>query len=121
MNAAKISVKARLFATLALTAVLTIGVGVLGLSGTKSSNGDLDSIFSNRFMPTGWVGEMQSAERELLTRAEDVVIRQDAAGIKATLGELDAREAHVKELWAKLEATELTDKERVIVQQFGGF
>ena len=112
MNAFNLSVKAKLFATLALTAVVMIAVGVVGLSGTKSSNDDLDAIFSNRFMPTGWVGTIESHERELLTKAEDVVIRQDAAAVKAALDLLKEREVEVKELWTKLEATELTSKER---------
>ena len=73
-------VKAKLFATLALAGVVMVAVGVLGLSGTKSSNGHLDALFSNRFMPTGWVGTIESHEREVLEKAEDAVIRQDAGG-----------------------------------------
>ena len=68
-----------------------IAVGVLGLSGTKTSNSHLDAIFSNRFMPTGWVGTIESHERELLEKAEDVVIRQDAAAVKAALDMLAER------------------------------
>ena len=56
MNNFNVSVKAKLFATLALAGVVMVAVGVLGLSGTKSSNAHLDALFSNRFMPTGWVG-----------------------------------------------------------------
>ena len=71
MKLVNLSVKARLFVTLALTAVVMIAVGVLGLVGTKSSNADLDAIFSNRFMPTGWIGTIDSSERALLERAEE--------------------------------------------------
>jgi methyl-accepting chemotaxis protein len=118
MNALNLTVKAKLFATLALTAVVLIGVGVVGLSGTKSSNRDLDAIFSNRFMPTGWVGTIESNERELLTRAEDVVIRQDAGSVKVVLNLLKERESTIKELADKLEATELTSKERQVADNF---
>ena len=45
-HAANISVKAKLFATLALAGVVMIVVGGLGLSGTMSSNADLDAIFA---------------------------------------------------------------------------
>ena len=34
-------------------------------------------------MPTGWVGAIEAHEREVLEKAEDVVIRQDAAAVKA--------------------------------------
>lgn len=119
MNTFNISVKAKLFSTLAMTGIVMIAVGVLGLSGTKGSNADLDAIFSNRFMPTGWVGTLESHEREVLEKAEEVVIRQDASAVKAAIDLLREREVQVKELWQKLQATELTDKEREVVEQFG--
>ena len=119
MTILNLSVKAKLYSTLAVTALIMTCVGIVGLSGSKSSNGDLDAIFSNRFMPTGWVGTIESHDRELLTRAEDVVIRQDAGAVKAALDLLNEREVEVKELWAKLQATELTSKERQIADNFG--
>jgi methyl-accepting chemotaxis protein len=120
MNTWNMSVKAKLFATLGLTGIVMIVVGVIGLSGTKSTNADLDAIFSNRFMPTGWVGSIESSERAVLEKAEEVVIRQDAAAVKTALEMLHEREGEVKELLRKLDATELTDKERNIVEQFRG-
>ncbi|WP_116811862.1 methyl-accepting chemotaxis protein [Steroidobacter cummioxidans] len=118
MNTWNISVKAKLFATLALAGVVLILVGVIGLSGTKSSNADLDAIFSNRFMPTGWVGAIETSERTVLEKAEEVVIRQDGAAVKGALDLLQERQGQVKELMQKLDATDLTDKEREIVGQF---
>jgi methyl-accepting chemotaxis protein len=120
MNTWNMSVKAKLFATLALTGIVMIVVGVIGLGGTKSTNADLDAIFSNRFMPTGWVGTIESGERAVLEKAEEVVIRQDAAAVKTALDVLHEREGEVKELLRKLDATELTDKEREIVATFRG-
>ena len=58
MSMLNMSVKAKLYVTLAISAIILVSVGVVGLSGTKSSNHDLDAIFSNRFMPTGWVGAL---------------------------------------------------------------
>jgi len=114
-----LTVKTKLYVTLAVTAAVMIGVGVLGVTGTRSSNANLDAIFSNRFMPTGWVGAMQAHDREILTRAEEAVIRQDATAVKGALDHLHEREAKVKELWSKLQATELTPKERQIADTFG--
>jgi methyl-accepting chemotaxis protein len=117
MSTFNITVKAKLFSTLAMTGVVMIAVGVLGLSGTKSSNGDLDAIFSNRFMPTGWVGTIKANERKVLEKAEEVVIRQDAGAVKSAIDLLRDREVEVKDLTQKLMATELTDREREIVGQ----
>jgi methyl-accepting chemotaxis protein len=118
MNNFNVSVKAKLFATMALAGVVMVAVGVLGLSGTKSSNGHLDALFSNRFMPTGWVGTIESHEREVLEKAEDAVIRQDAAGVGVAQSMLVDRSAKVQELMRKLQATDLTDKERALVEEF---
>ena len=120
MNNFNITVKAKLFATLALAGVVMVAVGVLGLSGTKSSNGHLDALFSNRFEPTGWVGAIESHEREVLEKAEDAVIRQDAAGVRVALGMLAERATKVQELLRKLQATDLTEKERALVNEFAG-
>ncbi|MGH8176125.1 MAG: methyl-accepting chemotaxis protein [Steroidobacter sp.] len=119
MKTVNISVKAKLFVTLALTGVVMIVVGGLGLSGASTSNADLDAIFSDRFLPTGWVGAIQAYEREVLEKAEDVVIRQDASAVKQTLELLNTRQSEIGDLVAKLEATELTPKEREILDQFG--
>ncbi len=119
MKTLNVSVKAKLFTTLAVSSIVMVIVGALGLSGARSSNADLDGIFSNRFMPTGWVGTIESHSREVLERAEEIVIRQDSNSAKAGLDLLNQRTAEVKELTAKLQATELTDKERVIVEEFG--
>ena len=118
MSTFNITVKAKLFSTLAMTGVVMIAVGVLGLSGTKGSNGDLDAIFSNRFMPTGWVGTIKSNERKVLEKAEEVVIRQDASAVKSAIDLLREREVEVKDLTQKLMATELTAEERELVEQF---
>jgi len=118
MNNFNISVKAKLFATLALAGVVMVAVGVLGLTGTKNSNGHLDALFANRFMPTGWVGTIESYEREVLEKAEDAVIRQDAAGVRVAQGMLADSTAKVQELIAKLQAIQLTEKERALVNEF---
>jgi len=120
MSNFNITVKAKLFATLALAGVVMVAVGVLGLSGTKSSNGHLDALFSNRFEPTGWVGTIESHEREVLEKAEDAVIRQDAGGVKVAIGMLADSTAKVQELLRKLQATDLTEKERALVNEFAG-
>jgi methyl-accepting chemotaxis protein len=118
MNSFSVSVKAKLFATLALAGVVMVAVGVLGLSGTKSSNAHLDALFANRFMPTGWVGTIESHEREVLEKAEDAVIRQDVPAVGVALSLLADRTAKVQELMHQLQATELTDKERALIDEF---
>src|SRR5690606_41319213 len=102
MKTLNISVKAKLFTTLAVSALVMIIVGGLWLSSTKSSNGHLDAIFSNRFMPTGWVGTIESHAREALEKAEDNVNRQDSSAAREGLDLLNSRSAEGAELSATL-------------------
>ena len=117
MKALNISVKAKLFTALAVTSIVMIAVGGLGLSSTKSSNADLDAIFSNRFMPTGWVGTIESHAREVLEKAEDIVIRQDSSAAGSGLQLMNECSAEMTQLTSRLRATELTEKERALVEQ----
>jgi methyl-accepting chemotaxis protein len=118
MKSFNVSVKAKLFATLVISAIGMVVVGALGWSGTKSSNADLDAIFSNRFMPTGWVGTVETHAREVLRVTEDVVIRQEAGEARSAMDTLSSRSGEVKTLMARLQATDLTDKERALVNEF---
>jgi methyl-accepting chemotaxis protein len=120
MNNFNVTVKAKLLATLVLSGIVMVTVGVLGLSGTKSSDRHLNELFSNRFEPTGWVGTLETHEREVLEKAEDAVIRQDVAAVKVAIDLLVQRTAQVQELMQKLQAIELTDKERALVTEFTG-
>ncbi|HKQ80740.1 MAG TPA: methyl-accepting chemotaxis protein [Steroidobacteraceae bacterium] len=118
MNFSSMSVKARLFATLALLGVVAAAIGVVGLTGTKSSNTDLDALFSNRLLPTGWVGEVQGDTREVLEKAETVVIRQDPAAVVTAADAIREKETAVKELLNKLKSADVTAEERRMVDDF---
>lgn len=118
MRLINMSVKARLYAALSLVAIIMVAVGVLGLSGAKSSNTQLNSIFENRLIPTGWVGEASAHVRNILMRAEDVVIRQNTSELARALDELRERNSKVARVWAQLAETELTAGERELVDQF---
>jgi methyl-accepting chemotaxis protein len=118
MNLANMSVRTKLFATLGLAGVVMIVVGALGLSGARNSNNHLQAIYADRFMPTGWIGDIEATERETLEKAEDAVVRQDASAVSQVRTLLGERRAHVKELTDKLENTQLTPEEREILKRF---
>jgi methyl-accepting chemotaxis protein len=118
MNLANLSVRTRLFATLGLAGVAMIIVGALGLTGASNSNSHLQAIYADRFMPTGWIGEIETQEREVLEKAEDAVVRQDATALSQVRTMLGERQSNVKELTQKLESTKLTDEERQILKRF---
>ena len=118
MNFSSMSVKARLFATLTLLGVVTAAIGIVGLTGTKSSNTNLDALFSNRLLPTGWVGEIQGDTREVLEKAETVVIRQDPAAVASVADAIRDKESSVKDLLSKLKNADVTPEERRMADEF---
>jgi methyl-accepting chemotaxis protein-1 (serine sensor receptor) len=118
MNFSSMSVKARLFATLTLLGMVTAAIGVVGLVGTKSSNANLDALFSNRLMPNGWVGTVERNTREVLEKAETMVIRQDAGQVASVAGELREKQASVDAMLAKIRSADVTDEERRIADKF---
>jgi methyl-accepting chemotaxis protein len=118
MNLANMSVRTKLFATLGLAGVVMIVVGALGLTGALNSNNHLQAIYADRFMPTGWVGEIEAREREVLEKAEDAVVRQDATALSQVRTMLGEAQANVQELTSKLENTQLTADEREILKRF---
>jgi methyl-accepting chemotaxis protein len=118
MNFSNLSVKARLFATLTLLGVVAVAIGIVGLNGSKQSNSNLDALFSNRMMPTGWVGEVTRGTREVLEKAESVVIRQDPALVMSASDALREKEAEVRGLLDKIKAADVTDEERRLAGEF---
>jgi methyl-accepting chemotaxis protein-1 (serine sensor receptor) len=118
MNFSSLSVKARLFATLTLLGVVAVSIGVVGLSGTRASNANLDALFSNRLLPTGWSGTVQGGTREVLEKAETVVIRQDTAAAVAAADAIREKEVEVKDLLTKLKEADVTAEERRIAEEF---
>jgi methyl-accepting chemotaxis protein-1 (serine sensor receptor) len=118
MNLANLSVRTKLFATLGLAGVVMIIVGAVGLSGARNSNHHLEAIYADRFVPTGWTGEIEAQEREVLEKAEDAVVRQDASALAQVRTMLAGRQADVEELTDKLESTKLTAEEREILKRF---
>jgi len=59
-----LSFKARLVMLVSLTAVLMVGIGSMGLKGMLDSNESLDSLYHDRLVGTGQVGQIMALMRD---------------------------------------------------------
>ena len=121
MNPLNLSIQGRLYGTLALTMLLLILVGVLSLLTAGSSMRELDAIITQRLTPSDWVNGMQAQQRESLSKVIGVLSRHDTAGLQSTADFLKERGAIFNDQWSKLQALELSSRERPIADNVGRY
>ena len=121
MNSFNLTLKARLYGTLTLTVVLLIVLGALSLLNARASNGQLNAVVAQRLTPTDWLSNMQLQQSESLNKVMGVVGRHDAAALPSTINLVKERNATVNDLWSKLQALELSSRERQIAHNVGRY
>jgi hypothetical protein len=117
MNNFNITVKAKLFATLALAGIVMVAVGVLGCPARRTATAI--SMRCSRIASSRPAGSARSS-RTSASAGEGRGRRHPpgCGGVKSPIGMLAERNGQVQELLRKLEATELTEKERQLVSEF---
>ena len=104
-----ISIKARLFATLGLLAVVLCVVGGMGIQGLRSSNVNLDLMFHGRLTPSNWVDQLATLHRKGIEAIELATIKQDAESVSAAVELVKGKTDQIKDTWVKLQAAESSD------------
>src|SRR5262245_25881224 len=112
MNPFNLTIQARLYGTLALTVVLLLVLGTLSLWNANASNEHLNALVGQRLAPTDWLSSMQQQQSESLNKVMGVVGRHDVAALPATANLVKERNATINDLWSKLQALQLSSRER---------
>jgi methyl-accepting chemotaxis protein len=113
------SIRAKLFATLAILSVLLVAVGLLGYFGTQESNRHLQTMFQGRLLPAAWMQEIITHHRKNLETVELAVIKQDPASVREAVALVAENRAKVVETWARIEKIEVTEEEEKLAEEFG--
>jgi methyl-accepting chemotaxis protein len=113
------SIRAKLFATLAILSVLLVIVGSLGFFGTRESNGHLQTMFEGRLLPAAWMQDITTRHRKNLETVELAVIKQDAESVREAVALVSENRAKIKETWASIEKIDVTDEEKKLAAGFG--
>jgi methyl-accepting chemotaxis protein-1 (serine sensor receptor) len=114
-----ISIKARLFATLGLLAVVLCVVGSMGIYGLRNSNMNLDLMFHGRLTPSSWVDQLATLHRKGIEAIELATIKQDAESVSAAVELVKGKTDLIKDTWVKLQAAESSDAEKKLIGDFG--
>jgi methyl-accepting chemotaxis protein-1 (serine sensor receptor) len=119
MNFSNLSIRAKLFATLALLSVLLVAVGVIGLTGARNANNSLEMMFSGRLLPASWMHDIIKQQRQGLEAIEMAEIKQDAASVREAIDVVSANTKAINDAWGNVEKLELSDSERKAAEAFG--
>ena len=114
MNSLKVST--RLAITLALAAVLLLAVGAMGTWGIRSANESLKTVYEDRVVPLGQLGQIQRQMAANLQAVEAAVV--DRNQLDAAAATVAANRAAIDETWEAYMATRLTPEEERLARQF---
>ncbi|HTE42383.1 MAG TPA: methyl-accepting chemotaxis protein [Steroidobacteraceae bacterium] len=113
------SIRSRLFATLAVLSGVLVLVGVTGFSGTRTANEGVRTMFEGRLLPSAWMHEVLKLHRKNLEFVELASIKQDAASTKEAADSVAANRTKIAEIWARVAARGASEKEQAVMDRFG--
>ncbi|HET6788014.1 MAG TPA: Tar ligand binding domain-containing protein, partial [Aquabacterium sp.] len=111
-------ISTRLSALIGLLGVLLLSIGGIGLYGISTANAALKTVYEDRTIPIGQLGDIQSLllSNRLAIAVSLVTPTPDV--IQASLSSIDHNLAEVARTWSAYTATTLTEDEKRLVQQF---
>jgi methyl-accepting chemotaxis protein len=119
MNFLNLSIRAKLFATLAILAGLLVVVGIIGFASARSAHNSLQTMFSARLLPASWLHEVIKQHRKSLESVEMAEIKQDAASVREAIALVAENRARIEETWSRIQQLKISEKERKAVNSFG--
>lgn len=119
MNFVDMSIRAKLFSTLALLVAVLVLVGSFSFFGARESNRHLQTMFQGRVLPTAWMHDITTRHRKNIETVELAIIKQDAASVREAVALVMENKAKINSNWARIEKVEVTDEERKLEERFG--
>ncbi len=121
MKSLRLTVKAKLSATLMLLAALLVSVGVMGFMGTRTANADLETLFNDRLLPSSWMDDVSTLQRKAIESVEMATIKQDAESVATAATTVKDNNTRIRATWQQLNAVQVTDEERQFIAKLGEF
>jgi methyl-accepting chemotaxis protein len=111
-----LTIKSRLVLVVALMSVLSITLGILGLDGMKKANQGLLTVYADRTIPMGQLGEIKSkllGNRLAITNA--LVFEEER---QKNIEVIRSNIQDINRVWDEYMATTLTAEERKLAEKF---
>ncbi|HEX5372910.1 MAG TPA: methyl-accepting chemotaxis protein [Aquabacterium sp.] len=111
-------ISTRLSALIGLLGVLLLSIGSIGLYGISTANAALKTVYEDRTIPIGQLGDIQSLllSNRLAIAVSLVTPTPDV--IQSSLSSIDTNLAAISKIWSAYTATAMTEDEKRLVQQF---
>ncbi len=113
-----LSIKARLIAILSFMAILLLGIGIMGLHGMVKTKAGLKSVYEDRTIPLGQVGEIQALLLENRLALAVAQITPTPEVIAESIAKIESNSAEIGKLWDAYMATYLTPEEKILADKF---
>ncbi|MFN3581186.1 MAG: methyl-accepting chemotaxis protein [Pseudomonas sp.] len=124
----KFTIKSRLITLVGLATLLMLVIGALGMTGMRHSNEALGTVYDDRLVPTGQIGEvielMQESRALMLLALQYDPANQTASASRArppVTHYIDGMNRNIESIggiWQQFMATHLTDEERRLAESF---
>jgi methyl-accepting chemotaxis protein-1 (serine sensor receptor) len=101
-----------------MMSALVIAVIGLGLLGMELTNRSLQSVYEDRTVPAGQLGEIEARILENRLAIASAIANPTPQVIAASTAAVDANIAAINETWAALMATRLTEEEKKLAETF---
>ncbi len=101
----------------ALSVMLVVGA-VLGIYGISSANDSLKTVYEDRTVCLGQIGEVQRLMSRNRLAIAEALVTQNPAEAKASIESVDGNIAEINRVWGAYAATYLTPKESELAKRF---
>jgi len=112
------NIKSRLIAIVGLLTILLLVIGGIGLLGMSKAEEGLRTVYEDRTLP---ISQISSIQKLLLTNRLNIAAslsNPTAEVIERNAGEVEQNIGKIARLWEDYMATQLTDEEKVLAEQF---
>ncbi|MDY0743435.1 methyl-accepting chemotaxis protein [Paucibacter sp. R3-3] len=111
-------ISTRLILLIAVMSALLIGVGLLGLSGMAASNAGLKTVYEDRTVVLGQLGDIQARMLMNANLISSATLAATPEAVARDGQEVEANIAEITRLWKNYMATYLTPEEEQIAKRF---
>jgi len=112
------TIRARLFLTLGILAVIMGVVGVMGISGIRNTNASLDAMYHGRLQPSSFVDQLVTLQRKGIEAIELATIKQDAGSVATSVEDVSGKSKDIKETLGLLQEAKVSDAESRLIGEF---
>ena len=114
----KLNIGTRLAASFATLLLLMLAIAVIGMNGADKIHGGLKTVYEDRTVPLGQLGEINTLMLRNRILVMDMMIAPEVANVEMRNTELNANIEKANQVWRAYAATHLTPDEKLLAADF---